>query len=348
MNPEKELFHTINVHFEDFQELQKAFKIMSDNGVTIPKDLRRMTCCAPWPQITHLLHIQLERKQFLYCPPPFICSAMVSRGDRIYTVPEFERIAELGFQKVPRFPVFHVPHDGRRFPNELMADVCIPEEEFRLYHEMMRDKDARRMVPRPYVGDMVIAFEVSRLLCDVERFIGPAEIMEQYGMGFCYEKAYDGRVIKRVTDRTKALSKTYYDAHHQAVNLLCARHPYMVFFDIHSYTDEIIPQHAQTAGTVTPDLCIGTDPIFTPPSLKEIVLNRFLAAGFSIAENRPYSGVYVPEDVAQGKPCCNFIGIMLEFNRRAYCDENGTVNPSRLSLIQVVIRQIMADCVYLE
>ena len=29
--------------------------------------------------------------------------------------------------KVPRFPVFHVPHDGWKFPEELMNSVCVPD-----------------------------------------------------------------------------------------------------------------------------------------------------------------------------------------------------------------------------
>lgn len=38
-----------------------------------------------------------------------------------------------------RFPLFHVPHDGTTFPEELMESVCIPKEQFLSYHERMRD-----------------------------------------------------------------------------------------------------------------------------------------------------------------------------------------------------------------
>ena len=37
------------------------------------------------------------------------------------------------------FPVFHVPHDGCSFPEELMDTVCTPFSEFFRYHEKMRD-----------------------------------------------------------------------------------------------------------------------------------------------------------------------------------------------------------------
>ena len=49
--------------------------------------------------------------------------------------------------KPARFPVFHVPHDGDAFPEELMESVCIPREEFLLIHAQMRDVGVRELVP---------------------------------------------------------------------------------------------------------------------------------------------------------------------------------------------------------
>ena len=46
-----------------------------------------------------------------------------------------------------RFPLFHVPHDGTSFPEELMESVCIPKEQFLSYHERMRDTGVLEMVP---------------------------------------------------------------------------------------------------------------------------------------------------------------------------------------------------------
>lgn len=46
-----------------------------------------------------------------------------------------------------RFPLFHVPHDGTTFPEELMESVCIPKEQFLPYHERMRDTGVLEMVP---------------------------------------------------------------------------------------------------------------------------------------------------------------------------------------------------------
>ncbi len=81
----------------------------------------------------------------------------------------------------PWFPVFHVPHDGNEFPEELIRSVCLPPAIFMAYHERMRDKDADALIPLPYqYRENTIAFPVSRLLCDVERFIGQEEKSAPY------------------------------------------------------------------------------------------------------------------------------------------------------------------------
>ncbi len=241
----------------------------------------------------------------------------------------------------PRYVFFHVPHDGSLFPEELMDSVCVAREEFMRYHDKMRDVDVRRMIPEEYLNSSE-CFEVSRLLCDVERFIGPQEIMERYGMGFCYEKAYDGKTIKHADEAARLAARRYYDAHHRKLCDVCAEHQRVLFFDMHSYSDELIQPHAAMRNT--PDICIGTDKGFTPPLLSGIIRSIFSELGFSTAENAPYAGVYVPENVLYGQSGCDFAGVMLEFNRRCYCDAEGHSVNSRLELIKNAVRRIISRC----
>lgn len=241
-----------------------------------------------------------------------------------------------------RFPVFHVPHDGNEFPGELLRSVCIPINLFLAYHEKMRDKDAGALIPPLCRSrDMTCAFALSRLLCDVERFIGPEEVMEQYGMGFCYEKAFDGAIIKRVTDDLKAKTRVFYDAHHSRINRLCKQHRRILFFDMHSYSSEIVPRDFLRSGMEPPDLCVGVDARFTPPGLVSDVVSGFQAIGLTVAVNYPYSGCYVPEAVMNGETCCDFSGIMLEFHRKVYLDSQDSLVQKKVEKIQDVIRQIM-------
>ena len=342
-------YGTIQVSFETLEERQRAFEILEARGIRIDDEYKDSASFSHPLYVTHLLDVNIKTKEFFYCPRPFICAAMCSSGVRLYSVTELERIAELNFKVVPRFPVFHIPHDGWEFPPELMTSVCISEETFMAYHEAMRDKQIRDIVPRPYVGmHMLQRFPVSRLLCDVERFTGPEEVMERYGMGFCYEKAFDGEVIKHVTQCLKDETLKYYTKHHDYMNSLCERHPRILLFDLHSYSDRIVPDDFIRDGERLPDLCIGTDPRYTPPRLTEIIRQRFAEAGLSIRENYPYSGCYVPESVFSGASGCDFTGIMLEFNRRAYCDNQDNVLPDRIEMLKAVIRKVMVDCVDLE
>ena len=141
-----------------------------------------------------------------------------------------------------RIPVFHVPHDGDVFPKELMASVCVSKEAFLGYHERMRDIAVSEMVPQAWRGsENTLCFPISRLHCDVERFLGPAEPMERLGMGFCYERAFDGRQIKTVTEELRQKTLRYYRQHHDRLDLMCRRHSRVLLLDMHSFSDELVP-----------------------------------------------------------------------------------------------------------
>lgn len=252
------------------------------------------------------------------------------------------------FNRGSRFPVFHVPHDGQRFPQELAASVCVPADVFMAYHEKMRDTEIGSIVPEEYrTQDRYFHFEISRLLCDVERFIGPDEIMERYGMGFCYEKAYDGRIIKRVTDDLKEKTEKYYREHHRKLDRICERHARVLVFDLHSFSDEIIPPDFLREGTPTPDICIGADACFTPPSVTAAVRDHFSREGYTAAINCPYRGTYVPNAVYSGKCACDCISVMLEVNKRVYLGQNGRADPAKTEAIQRAVQRIVNDCVEL-
>ena len=165
-----------------------------------------------------------------------------------------------------RFPLFHVPHDGTSFPEELMESVCIPKEQFLSYHERMRDTGVLEMVPTAWRNSgNTLYFPVSRLLCDVERFLGPEEPMERLGMGFCYERPYDGTRIKTVSAELRRETLVWYHGHHEKLNRACIEHPRLLLLDMHSFSDDIVPRDRLRSGERTPDVCLGIDEKYTPP-----------------------------------------------------------------------------------
>ena len=338
---------SMRIRFRTPEERSEIIQILEQRGFRIEESVKSLT--GIHPRDTRTFDINLKFKTCDYGIRPFIGAAMMSGGVRFYSADEFFRIAGLGFRTVPRFPVFHVPHNGREFPEELMTSVCIPEKDFLRYHEKMRDTDIVQAVPEAYRGgDMCQTFSVSRLLCDVERFIGPEEIMENFGMGFCYTKAYDGTVIKKVNEELKLKTVKYYREHHARMDRIMERHPRVLLLDLHSYSDEIIPPGFLREGEATPDLCIGAETTFTPSKLLQITQKRFADAGFSTAVNYPYSGCYIPNAVLSDEGSCDCVGLMLEINKRKYCDPEGRPIPEKLAGIAEIIQKMIADCVSLD
>ena len=246
-----------------------------------------------------------------------------------------------------RFPVFHVPHDGGVFPTELLQAVCVPVEQFLRYHDEMRDVSAQEMVPQLYRGEEhAVIFPVSRLLCDVERFLGPDEPMERYGMGFCYERVYDGTKIKVISEALREKTLRYYRKHHARLDQLCAEHPKLLLLDLHSFSDAIVPRAQLLPGIGTPDVCLGIDRNFTPESLAATAEVCLQQAGFSTARNYPYSGTLVPNAVMTKALHCDCASIMLEWNKRVYCKRDGISDVETLARIREAILQIVKQCEY--
>ncbi|MDO4544446.1 MAG: N-formylglutamate amidohydrolase [Clostridia bacterium] len=209
--------------------------------------------------------------------------------------------------------IFHVPHDGTAMPSELMSSVCVPMEVFNFYQEKMRDNDVQKMVPLGYES---VCFNVSRLLCDVERFIGEGEPMEKFGMGFCYEKVYDGTVIKVVTPQLKEATEKYYWAHHRQMDGLAERYRKGLFLiDLHSFSDDIVVNCNETAPFS--DICLGYEEKYCGRGFVQLVDDIFRKAGYSVSHNVPYQGSFVPNAALNdGSIVCS--SMMVEINRRLY------------------------------
>ena len=297
----------------------------------------------PEKQSTHQTLIIEPASGYIGPVRPMIGAAAVSSGARFYTVDELLFLLENGFEKdLPRV-IFHVPHDGTEFPKELMESVIIPQERFLPIHEIMRDRNVSELVPKPFhFYRMLIQFPVSRLLCDVERFIGPEEAMEKYGMGFCYEKAFDGTVLKNVTEEAEQRALKYYRKHHAQLDRLAKEHPWLLMIDLHSFSEETVPADLAASGPL-PEICIGTDPVCTPKHLTESAKRLFSGAGYAAAENYPFEGCMAPNAVLKGRKGCRCAGIMIEVNKRVYLDESGTVKEIEAERIREILKALILE-----
>ena len=125
------------VRFFDCTEKNQLLNTVETFGIGVPEKYRQGDYSLPGDTCTFA--VDLRHRRIEYLAQPFICAAMASSGVRFYSVREFCRLAERGFPRNTRTPVFHVPHDGSEFPPELMASICVPQAQFLRYHEKMRD-----------------------------------------------------------------------------------------------------------------------------------------------------------------------------------------------------------------
>lgn len=233
--------------------------------------------------------------------------------------------------------IFHIPHDGTLFLNELMSSVIVDAETFAFYHNQMRDMDATLFAP-DIPGSRIIKFDISRLLCDVERFIGDDEIMEKYGMGFCYERAYDGTLIKNVNNDIKQRTYSVYKQHHERLNEAVRRAiGKIILVDLHSFSSEIIV-HTRIDKKL-PDICIGYDEYLSEQSLQMIV-SAFTSLGLSVDVNYPYSGSLIPNCIISKEINKDIVSFMVEVNKEYYM-KNGKSDLSRIGVIRDAIESIV-------
>ena len=126
---------------------------------------------------------------------------------------------------------------------------------------------------------------------------------------------------------------------------LCGRHPRILLFDLHSFSEETLPEHIRKRTDRIPDVCIGMAPEYTPYELVSRIERRLEEVDLCHMINRPYSGTFVPNAVLKGNSACDLISVMLEFNKRLYLDENGKADEVKAGLIRDLMLRIVCDCV---
>jgi len=230
--------------------------------------------------------------------------------------------------------ILHIPHNSILIPQDtnFLSDIKTELERMTDWYtdELYTHDKARRIV-----------LHVSRLVCDVERFEDDKqESMSKKGMGVCYTHNSFGEKFKEVSDKKKEdILNTYYRPHHQALSSAVDeelnQEKKALIVDCHSFPDEI---HAYHTNTKRPDFCLGSDDFHTPSILLDSVKKFLEAKGYKVLINEPYSGTIVPmKHYGKTKEVHS---IMIEVNRRLYCDNKGTKN-SNFSKIQNILSELL-------
>jgi N-formylglutamate deformylase len=224
---------------------------------------------------------------------------------------------------MPPRMVLHLPHASLHVP----SDVPFLLDHVELEGELLRmtDRYTDELFAFPADVATTVAFPVSRLVVDPERFIDDAqEPMSRKGMGAVYTWTADGRPLRAEpsTSERQQLMARYYEPHHaaltKAVDAALAAHGTCLIVDGHSFPSRPLP-YEDDQDPDRPNICIGTDPFHTPPQLRDRALRAFEAEGWRAAVDRPFSGALVPMRFYRTDPRVR--SVMVEVNRALYMDE---------------------------
>lgn len=242
-------------------------------------------------------------------------------------------IMEANMERLPlRFEVMdsplvvHIPHSSTWIPDEDRQSFLLADAELEREQILMIDHQTDLLFTTPAKQHTTVVFPVSRLLVDPERFLDDAaEPMSVQGMGVLYTHTAAGNLMRKppTTIERARLVDTWYRPHHQRLTLtldkLFQQHPTLLLVDGHSFPSQPLTCDLDQT-TERPDICLGTDPFHTPPWLIDAARDFFCQAGYRVEVDRPYSGALVP--MAHYLKTRNLLALMIEVNRRLYCDES--------------------------
>lgn len=216
--------------------------------------------------------------------------------------------------------ILHIPHSSVHIPNKegyTVDDDIIRQEILKLTDWHTEDLFHSKT-------DIMVTAPFSRVFCDTERFADDSqELMAKFGMGVCYERSDDGKVIRNMNESLKErIIAQYYQKHHDrfrnAVTRQLEGFGQALILDCHSFPSiPLIRDLDQNPDR--PDFNIGTDPYHTPAMLIEFSKEFFDTRGYSLGIDVPYSGSIVPLEFYNKKS--DVISIMLEVNRKLYLKE---------------------------
>ena len=227
----------------------------------------------------------------------------------------------------PTPPVLlHIPHASTFLPETVRDQFVLSDAELGLELIRMTDSFTDNLFDLPKLIALPVAFPVSRLVLDPERFEDDSrEIMAQKGMGVIYTRTAAGTPLRRrLTDgeREQLLSQ-YYRPHHNLLHMTVTNslknHDRCLVLDAHSFPSLPLPYELDQSPK-RPEICIGTDPFHTDAATAQRLTDLFRVAGYSVEINRPFAGALVPLAFYQKDPRVQ--SIMIEVRRDLYMDES--------------------------
>ena len=213
--------------------------------------------------------------------------------------------------------ILHVPHSSTFVPDD--CQFLLSASRLAMEIEKLTDHHTHKLFDCD--GASKLAFPVSRLVVDPERFID--DPMESVGMGVVYTHTTDGDPLRAISEIDRlTLIDTYYHPHHnkltRMVDECLEKHNQCLIIDCHSFPAQPLPYECDLN---RPDICIGTDSYHTSTELKDCLLKVFEAFGYRVAIDSPFSGSIVP--LKHYHKDQRVESVMIEVNRSLYASPSG-------------------------
>ena len=223
--------------------------------------------------------------------------------------------------------ILHVPHASTVVPTECRADFVIDDATLRQHLAASTDHFTDELFALSEPGVETVAFPISRLAVDPERFEHDAqEPMAARGLGVLYERGHDGARIRGPlsAERRSWYLDRWYRPHHAALEAAVARalasHGCALIIDCHSYPDTPLAVDLDKS-TPRPHGCLGTSGIHTPRAMVDAGVRSAAQRGWTLGVDQPYAGAIVPMRYF-GRDA-RVMSVMIEVNRRLYMTVDG-------------------------
>ncbi len=213
--------------------------------------------------------------------------------------------------------LFHVPHSSLKIPKTFWK-ICLKDKKYiKKSNIFLSDYLTNELVPN---SSHKLIFKYSRIFCDVEKFKDDSkEIMANKGMGVTYTNDCDNVIARPNKKYRNKIIKSYYDKYHCKLNKIVTniinKYNKCLIIDLHSYSDEMVLKLFNSIDN--PDICIGTDSIYTDKELINYTINHFQKYGYKVSLNKPYCGTIIPNKYLNKKDN-KLSSIMIEINKRTY------------------------------
>ncbi|MFJ9638061.1 N-formylglutamate amidohydrolase [Streptomyces sp. NPDC101178] len=228
----------------------------------------------------------------------------------------------------PDSPVLlHVPHGSRTIPGEVRDGVLLDDGALERELDHITDAHTAELAARAVEFCSVRPWRhvnaLSRLVVDPERFPDDREEMRAAGMGAVYTHTTHRERLRTPESDQRPLLESYFRPYAQAmteaVDARIAATGRAVIVDVHSYPTAPLPYELH--GTAPrPSICLGTDPLHTPPELRALAEEAFAGFGGTGVDS-PFAGTYVP--LKHYGTDRRVTALMIEIRRDTYMTEPG-------------------------